>query len=213
MPEGGTTGQILAKKSDEDNDTEWVDNVGGSGGDSLPTGSVIGYTGDTIPEGYEETEIVPSGGGVDITEIANLIYPIGRGFIDFTGTDYSNYLGFTWERELVGMTPIGYNPDDTDYATVGATGGKKTLTLKKENLPNYTLYSDKHRHSHPNSLMGNNGIKATAHTSGETNTYYQVGMVSKYTDYTTITVNSGGSDTPIDLRTPYQVVAYWKRIA
>ena len=157
--------------------------------------------------------LVGTGGGADISVLADMFYPIGRGFIDFTGTDYSNYLGFTWERELVGMTPIGYNPDDTDYATVGATGGKKTLTLKKENLPNYTLYSDKHRHSHPNSLMGNNGIKATAHTSGETNTYYQVGMVSKYTDYTTITVNSGGSDTPIDLRTPYQVVAYWKRIA
>ena len=54
MPEGGTTGQILAKKSNEDNDTEWVDNVGGGGGDSLPTGSVIEYEGDTIPEGYEE---------------------------------------------------------------------------------------------------------------------------------------------------------------
>ena len=29
---------------------------GGSGGDSIPTGSVIGYNGDTIPEGYEEVE-------------------------------------------------------------------------------------------------------------------------------------------------------------
>ena len=154
-----------------------------------------------------------SGGGADVSTLADLFYPIGRGFLDFTDTDYSNWLGLTWERELVGMTPIGKDENDTDYATVGATGGKKTLTLKKENLPNYTLYNAKHRHSHPNSLMGNNGIKATAYTSGETNTYYQVGMVSKYTDYATITVTSGGSDTPIDLRTPYKVVSYWKRIA
>lgn len=30
-------------------------------------------------------------------DIIDLFYPIGRGFIDFTDTDYSNYLGCTWE--------------------------------------------------------------------------------------------------------------------
>lgn len=30
-------------------------------------------------------------------DIIDLFYPIGRGFIDFTSTDYSNYLGCTWE--------------------------------------------------------------------------------------------------------------------
>lgn len=38
-------------------------------------------------------------------KLLDSVYPIGRGFIDFTDTDYSNYLGFTWERELVGLTP------------------------------------------------------------------------------------------------------------
>lgn len=38
-------------------------------------------------------------------KLLDSIFPIGRGFIDFTNTDYSNYLGFTWERELVGLTP------------------------------------------------------------------------------------------------------------
>ena len=33
-----------------------------------------------------------------ISNIYNQIFPIGRGFLDFTDTDYSNYLGFTWER-------------------------------------------------------------------------------------------------------------------
>ena len=42
----------------------------------------------------------------EINSILNLVFPIGRGFIDFTDTDYSNYLGFTWERELIGMTPM-----------------------------------------------------------------------------------------------------------
>ncbi len=31
VPTGGTTGQILAKNSDTNYDTEWIDNTGGSG--------------------------------------------------------------------------------------------------------------------------------------------------------------------------------------
>lgn len=38
---GGTTGQVLAKKSNSDYDTEWVDQEGG-GGASLPTGGTTG---------------------------------------------------------------------------------------------------------------------------------------------------------------------------
>lgn len=36
VPIGGTTGQVLAKASDTDHDTEWVDAGGGGGGSSLP---------------------------------------------------------------------------------------------------------------------------------------------------------------------------------
>lgn len=36
VPAGGTTGQVLAKKSDTDRDCEWVDQSGGGGGDYLP---------------------------------------------------------------------------------------------------------------------------------------------------------------------------------
>ena len=61
-----------------------------------------------------------------LNEIYNALYPIGRGFIDFTDTDYSNWLGLKWERELVGLTPIGYNKNDSDFNEIGKTGGSKT---------------------------------------------------------------------------------------
>ena len=55
VPTGGKTGQVLAKKSNTDNDTEWVDQTGKRADyDSLPVGSVVDFDGDTIPEGYEE---------------------------------------------------------------------------------------------------------------------------------------------------------------
>jgi len=50
FPAGGTTGQVLAKKSDEDYDTEWVDQSGGGGGTS----------------DYEELENLPQIGGVTL---------------------------------------------------------------------------------------------------------------------------------------------------
>lgn len=61
-----------------------------------------------------------------LTNMFDMMWPIGRGFIDFTDTDYSNWLGFTWERELVGMTPVGYNQNDSDFNEIGKTGGNKT---------------------------------------------------------------------------------------
>ena len=50
IPEGGTTGQVLAKKSNDDFDTEWVDQTGGGG------------TGD-----YDQLENRPQIGGVTLT--------------------------------------------------------------------------------------------------------------------------------------------------
>ncbi len=56
VPAGGTKGQILEKKSNEDNDVGWVDNTGGVTGDTLPIGTVVDFDGETVPENWEEVE-------------------------------------------------------------------------------------------------------------------------------------------------------------
>lgn len=48
IPPGGTTGYVLAKRSDEDNDVEWVEQTGGGSGN------------------YEELENLPSVNGVTL---------------------------------------------------------------------------------------------------------------------------------------------------
>lgn len=126
----------------------------------------------------------------NFNEILNLLCPIGRGFIDFTDTDYSNYLGFTWERELVGMTAVGLDTTQTEFNSVGKIGGEKTHTLTVSEMP---------KHSH-NALIGGDGDKyAASFVTNGNNLYY-------------VPTNEAGDNQPHNNLQPYKVVSYWKRI-
>lgn len=133
-----------------------------------------------------------------IYNIYNDIFPIGRGFIDFTNTDFSNYLGFTWERTLVGMTPVGIDSNDVDFNTIGKTGGAKTHTLTIDEMP-------KHRHTQISANSGSSGLTGTTYTGLGWSTGNNESL-------NTAMQNTGGSQPHNNLQ-PYQVVAYWKRIA
>ena len=133
----------------------------------------------------------------EINSILNLVFPIGRGFIDFTDTDYSNYLGFTWERELIGMTPIGLDVNDNDFNTIGKTGGEKTHTLTINEMPS---------HNHTTNTV-------FPFTAGGATTCTPNSDSGSYTGVATDVVNATGGNQPHNNLQPYQVVAYWKRIA
>lgn len=134
------------------------------------------------------------------TSILDAIFPIGRGFIDFTNTDYSNYLGFTWERELVGMTAVGYKAGDSDFGTIGKTGGEKTHTLTINEMPS-------HKH------------QWFAAIDGGTDTGRQMDrfMINGYGDArwwaNLYDMYSSGGNQPHNNLQPYKVVAYWKRVS
>lgn len=138
----------------------------------------------------------------NFNEILNLIYPIGRGFIDFTDTDYSNYLGFTWERELVGLTPIGLDTAQTEFNEIGKTGGNC-------------------EHNHTLNGTGYAKISLTPYNSVVADIVSQNSSYNRYIEMTK-TDSAGVTDTATNLLgttgttsnlPPYQVVAYWKRVA
>ena len=140
--------------------------------------------------------------------LLDLVYPIGRGFIDFTDTDYSNYLGFTWERELIGMTPIGKNTNDSDFATVGKTGGTKTVKLTVEQIPSHSHTLNRQQwYTADIAISDNSGAIFSWKTTegGSTSKAYSKQAGSYDIGFT------GSSQAHTNLP-PYQVVSYWKRI-
>ena len=123
-----------------------------------------------------------------IADLYDAIFPIGQIVIKGDNADYSNWLGFTWERTAVGKVLVGYNNDDTDFNEIGKTGGEKTHTLIVSELPS--------------------NIISTTSTGNNSDGYVARG------GYTTDgTYNIGGQSQPHNNLQPYQVVAYWKRIS
>ena len=158
--------------------------------------------------------------------MVDLIYPIGRGFIDFTDTDYSNWLGLTWERELVGTFPVGYNPNDTSFNSIGKTGGEKEHTLTTNEMPSHTHTQNAHTHTQnahnhtysASSRYGGNGAGSAQAMWGCGDSTYgsATGTMSSTTatnqNTTATNQNTGGGQAHNNLP-PYQVVSYWKRVA
>lgn len=179
---------------------------------SIKVGSGLSVSSDGVLSTSNDSE-----GSINQTELLNLIYPIGRGFIDFTDTDYSNYLGFTWERELVGMFPVGYNPNDSTFSTIGNIGGEKTHTLTVSEMPSHT--HTQNAHSHTTRFSNNKTLAAgrlyfDGNNCGNNNASNSIGNAVSYTTSNTTATNqnTGGGAAHNNLP-PYQVVAYWKRVA
>ena len=133
-----------------------------------------------------------------IAELYNAIFPVGQIVIKGDNEDYTNWLGFTWERTAVGKVLVGIDSTDTDFNTIGKTSGEKTHTLKLQEMP-------KHTHN----------LKTGARTNAWTEPNYAISY--QYQAASAIVSSEGmessGSSQPHNNLQPYQVVAYWKRIA
>lgn len=125
------------------------------------------------------------------TTLLDIQYPIGKTELFYDTLDHSNHLGFTWERTCVGRVPVGIDSNDTDFDTIGKTGGSKELQEHIHNL-------------NDNSVVAYYSGLGTTGSGGIT--------LGRPADVGNIPTKSAGTGNSGNLQ-PYQVFAIWKRVS
>ena len=96
--------------------------------------SYLNRTGENIIDMMWDTE-------PNITELKELMYPIGKVEIFRDNDDHSTFMGFTWQRCLSGRFPVGLDTEnnDPDFSTCTQQGGEKTHTLTTDEVPQLNM--------------------------------------------------------------------------
>lgn len=125
------------------------------------------------------------------------VFPINKIEVFFDAEDHSNFLGFQWEMVSQGKMPIGLNTSDTDFNSIGKTGGEKEATLTVKQIP-----------PHYHTVLGYAGTSQWA--TGEI--WFRAAADSDNAPKSKDTSSTGGGQ-PHNNMPPYIVMAFWKRIA
>lgn len=133
VPEGGTTGQILAKKTNADNDTEWIDPPAGTGGgsvtgDTYPIGSITAFAGSTIPANW----LLCNGQAISRTDYSELFAVVGTTYGAGDGSTTFNL------PDLRGRVAVGVDSTDANLDSLGKTYGEKEVALSINQIPAHT---------------------------------------------------------------------------
>ena len=112
-----------------------------SGGDTLPVGAIIPYSGSTIPTNF----LLADGSAVSRTTYSELFEAIGTTYGAGDGSTTFNL------PNLKGKVPVGRDSSDTSFDVLGETGGEKTHQLTVNEMPS-------HAHDTPIHSGGSQGL-------------------------------------------------------
>jgi microcystin-dependent protein len=143
----------------------------------VPTGAIIPFAGAAAPTDW----LLCDGASLLRASYADLFALIGTTYGSADGTHFNL-------PNLKGKIPVGLNASDTEFDTLGETGGEKTHTLTATEMP---------AHSHNTTHYNLGSGAGTNPTSQNGNTYPSV-----------IASESAGSDTAHNNLQPYLVVNY-----
>ena len=136
-----------------------------------------------------------------LTAVFSMIYPVGSIYINAgVSTSPATLIGFgTWVRYGEGKVLVSQSGSDTEFDTLGETGGSKTHTLTVSELPAHT-----HTHTVQTGRSYSSSIGGPPIVQGSNNVliYEQA-----------VTTSSTGSGQAHNNLQPYIVVYMWRRTA
>lgn len=156
-------------------------------GDTLPIGTIVSYGSLTPPTNW----LVCDGSAVSRTAYAALFAAIGTSYGSGDGSTTFNL------PDLRGRVPVGKSTD-TEFDTLGETGGEKTHTLTVNEMP---------EHTH---TAGLTGVNEVAPHDTHPGLYPPRIMADYYPNWnvTGLTINNAGGGQAHNILQPYQVVCF-----
>jgi microcystin-dependent protein len=126
FPNSPTNGQIFGNYTYDDSIPGWRKTPENSA--SLPAGTIVQWPGASAPANW----LICDGAAVSRTEYASLFAAIGVQYGAGNGTTTFNL------PNLKGRVAVGFDSSQSEFDTLGETGGAKTHTLTTSQIPSHT---------------------------------------------------------------------------
>ena len=123
---------------------------------SLPAGTIVQWPGATAPANW----LLADGSAVSRTTYASLFAAIGVQYGSGDGTTTFNL------PNLKGRVAVGLDSSQTEFNTLGETGGAKTHTLTESELPSHTHIQNAHNHTFSGTTDGGGSHDHQINVSG-----------------------------------------------
>jgi microcystin-dependent protein len=104
---------------------------------SLPAGTIVQWPGATAPANW----LICDGSAVSRTTYSSLFAALGVQYGSGDGSTTFNL------PNLKGKVAVGLDSSQTEFDTLGETGGAKTHTLSEAEMPSHTHVQDSHNHT------------------------------------------------------------------
>lgn len=131
--------------------------------------------------------------------LLNALFPVGALYFNTTGTNPGTFLGGTWAEYAPGRVLVGQDTNDTDFDTLGETGGEKKHTLTKGELPHERLSVFKAGSTSGDDIVD---VSTSSYVSALSSISTRMGM----TDY----MGDGNAHNNLQ---PYIVVSIWVKLS